>query len=78
MQEAYETAEVFLNGKSAGIRICPPYRMEITQSLADGENELAIEVTNTLGNENQDFFSQYTPMEPFGLCGDVMIEEECG
>lgn len=76
MQEAYETAEVFLNGKSAGIRICPPYRMEITQSLADGENELAIEVTNTLGNENQDFFSQYTPMEPFGLCGDVMIEEE--
>ncbi len=74
--EVYETAEVFLNGKSAGVCICPPYRIEITKLLRDGTNELAAEVTNTLGNENQDFFSQYTPMEPFGLCGDVMIEEE--
>ena len=41
-----------------------------------GRNELAIEVTNTLGNENKDFMSQYTPVEPFGLLGPVMIEEE--
>ncbi len=72
----YETAEVFLNGKSAGIRICPPYRVEITDVLVEGKNELVIEVANTLGNENKEFFSQYTPIEPFGLCGTVTITEE--
>lgn len=72
----YETAEVFVNGESAGVRICPPYRVEITNQLTDGGNELAIEVTNTLGNENKDFMSQYTPLEPFGLSGSVALEEE--
>lgn len=73
----YETAEVFLNGTSVGVRICPPYRVEITEALLEGKNELAIEVVNTLGNENKEFFSQYTPIEPFGLSGEVLIEEEC-
>ena len=74
--DVYETAEVFLNKKCAGVCICPPYRVEITQLLHEGENELIIEVTNTLGNENKDFMSQYTPIEPFGLTGPVIIEEE--
>lgn len=74
--EVFETAEVFVNGKSAGVCICPPYRIEITEELAFGRNELAIEVTNTLGNENKDFMSQYTPVEPFGLLGPVILEEE--
>lgn len=74
--EVFETAEVFVNGKSAGVCICPPYRIEITEELAFGRNELAVEVTNTLGNENKDFMSQYTPIEPFGLLGPVILEEE--
>lgn len=73
---AYETVEVFLNGKSAGICICPPYRLEITDALLQGKNELAIEAANTLGNENKEFLSQYTPIEPFGLSGAVTIQEE--
>lgn len=44
------TAEVFVNGESAGIRIAPPWRLEITRHLAPGENELHILVTNTLAN----------------------------
>ncbi len=74
--EAFETAEVFVNGKSAGVCICPPYRVEITEQLAEGRNALTIEVTNTLGNENKDFLSHYTPIEPFGLLGPVVVEEE--
>ena len=74
--EAFETAEVFVNGKSAGVCICPPYRVEITEQLAEGRNVLAVEVTNTLGNENKDFLSHYTPIEPFGLLGPVVVEEE--
>ena len=50
--------------------------MEITDVLVEGKNELVIEVANTLGNENKEFFSQYTPIEPFGLCGTVTITEE--
>lgn len=76
MGMVYETAEVFLNGTSAGVCICPPYRVEITDVIEEGENELVIEVVNTLGNENKDFLSQYTPVEPFGIAGDVVIEEE--
>lgn len=74
--EVYETAEVFLNNKSMGVCICPPYRMEITDGLTEGRNDLMIEVTNTLGNENKEFMSHYTPIEPFGLLGPVTVEEE--
>lgn len=74
--EVFETAEVFVNKESAGVRICPPYRVEITKQLISGRNELAVEVTNTLGNENKDFMSQYTPIEPFGLLGPVTVEME--
>lgn len=76
MGEVYETAEVFVNGQNAGVCICPPYRVEITDCLKDGQNELMIDVTNTLGNENKEFMSQYTPIEPFGLIGPVLLEEE--
>ena len=64
---AYETAEVFVNGKSAGVRICKPYRFELTGLLKEGENRLAIEVTNTLGTQMRDAISHYLPIEPFGV-----------
>lgn len=74
--EVYEIAEVFLNKESMGVCICPPYRIEITDQLIEGRNDLIIEVTNTLGNENKEFMSHYTPIEPFGLLGPVAVEEE--
>ena len=76
IDQVYETAEVFVNGKTAGVRICPPYRYEITDLLRQGENSLRIEVTNTLGAEVRDGLSQYLVIEPFGILGDVVIEEE--
>jgi len=42
------TAEMFVNGASAGIRFTWPYRYEIGDSLVAGENHLRIEVFNTL------------------------------
>lgn len=73
--EVYEIAEVFINGKSAGVKICPPYRYNISELVKSGENELVIEVTNTLGNENRDGLSQYLIIEPFGLIGPVELYE---
>lgn len=76
LEEVYEIAEVFVNGNHAGVKICPSYCFEVTDFVVDGRNELTIDVTNTLGTENREFMSQYTPIEPFGLFGEVTLIEK--
>ncbi|MFC3803691.1 glycosylhydrolase-like jelly roll fold domain-containing protein [Cohnella sp. GCM10012308] len=71
--EAYETAEAWLNGERAGVRICPPYRMEATGLLRKGKNRLVVEVTNTLAKEQRDFLSAFAQQEPSGLLGPVRL-----
>jgi len=41
-----ELAEVKVNGKSCGITWTPPFRVDITEALKPGANELEIHVTN--------------------------------
>ncbi len=48
--EVRECAELWVNGQLAGTRIWPPYRVEITDLLQEGENELAVVVANLLAN----------------------------
>jgi hypothetical protein len=45
-----EAATVFINGQRAGTLWHPPYRLEVTDLLRDGSNELRIEVYNTAIN----------------------------
>ncbi|AET61102.1 glycoside hydrolase family 2 sugar binding protein [Paenibacillus terrae HPL-003] len=71
--EVYETAEVWLNGEQAGVRICPPYRFEIHDLIKQGTNKLVIEVTNTLVKEQRDFLSSFAQQEPSGLIGPVWV-----
>lgn len=40
------TAELYVNGKSAGLSWRPPHRTEVTNLLRPGENQLEIRVTN--------------------------------
>lgn len=72
LEKAWEVAEVFINGESAGVRICEPYRFELTGLLQE-KNEIRIEVTNTLGNQQRDAISQYLVIEPFGITGEVRL-----
>ncbi|WP_336772537.1 glycosylhydrolase-like jelly roll fold domain-containing protein [Paenibacillus sp. MMO-58] len=72
--EVYETAEVWINGKQAGVRICPPYRLEISGLLKKGVNKLVIEVTNTLAKDQRDFLSSFAQQEPSGLIGPVTVK----
>lgn len=72
--EVYETAEVWLNGDQAGIRICPPYRLEINGLIKRGTNKLVIEVTNTLAKDQHDFLSAFAQQEPSGLIGPVLVK----
>ncbi|WP_337102127.1 glycosylhydrolase-like jelly roll fold domain-containing protein [Paenibacillus sp. YIM B09110] len=73
--EAFETAEVFVNGASAGVRISAPYQFDITELVNNGNNSLAIEVTNTLVKETPDYFSRLASLEPSGLLGPVRLIE---
>ncbi len=69
----YETAEVFVNGTSAGVRLCRPYVFDLAPYLSEGENRLAVEVTNTLGTKVRDALSHYLPIEPFGIEGPAAL-----
>lgn len=69
----HETAEVWVNGAHAGVRICPPYRFAVSGLLRPGTNRLRVEVTNTLVKQHPDFFSRYAPQEPSGLQGPVRL-----
>ncbi len=71
--DVYETAEVWLNGHRAGVRICPPYQFDVDGMLKAGANTLIVEVTNTLVKEQSDFLSRYMPQEPSGLLGPVQL-----
>ncbi len=44
--EICDVAEVYINGKSAGIVWKPPYTLDITELVQTGENELKVEVVN--------------------------------
>jgi len=71
----YETADVWVNGQSAGVRICPPYRFEIGRLVRPGQNTLTVEVTNTLVYEQRDFFSRFASLEPSGLLGPIRVRQ---
>ncbi len=75
----YETAEVLINGQTAGVRIAPPYRLIADGSLFHaGTNEIAVRVVNTLAQQEElrDPFGTSIPLEPTGLLGPVTILAE--
>lgn len=41
-------AEVFVNGKSAGVRVAKPFKFDLTDFIKSGDNEFEIRVANTL------------------------------
>jgi hypothetical protein len=48
--EVANIAEVFVNGRSCGVAWTPPFHVEITENLKEGENRFVIEVSNTWAN----------------------------
>ncbi|MCX6333718.1 MAG: glycosyl hydrolase, partial [Bacteroidia bacterium] len=82
-------ADVAVNGKSLGIIWKKPFRIEVTDVLKPGENQLEIKVTNLwvnrlIGDQQPDVAKKYTyttqsfyradsPLLPSGLLGPVQI-----
>ena len=44
-------AEVFVNGKSVGARMWPPYRFDISDKLKSGENKIRVRIGNLIANQ---------------------------
>jgi len=84
-----ELAEIKVNGKRCGIVWCPPWRVDVTDALKVGKNELQIEVVNFWPNRligdaslpKEERFTQTnirkltakTPLETAGLLGPVRL-----
>ena len=77
-------AEVKLNGKDCGIAWTPPYRIDITDALRSGENQLEIRVANTwlnrlMGDGLQiDMHSEkhtYTTCNPFSVDPELTVPD---
>lgn len=82
-------AEVIINGKSLGVTWEPPFRVNVTDALKKGENNLEIKVTNLwvnrlIGDQQPDvkqkityttmkFYKADSPLKPSGLLGPVQI-----
>ncbi|MDE3061908.1 MAG: glycoside hydrolase [Acidobacteriota bacterium] len=81
-------AQVSVNGKSLGVVWHKPYRVDATEALKPGANELSIQVTNAWVNrmigDQQPGATQYTftavkpyransPLVPSGLLGPVTV-----
>jgi hypothetical protein len=82
-------AEIFVNGQSMGIVWKKPFRINITEALKEGKNELKVQVTNLwvnrlIGDQQPDvkniitwvsnpFYSADSPLKPSGLLGPVII-----
>ena len=68
------TAEVRVNGLSAGILVAAPWIVNLTDMLKVGENRLEIEVYNTLANHYSTIPTRYKgPSSKSGLIGPVRI-----
>ncbi|GAF63342.1 hypothetical protein BTS2_0233 [Bacillus sp. TS-2] len=71
--EVYEVATLAINGQVLDTKIAKPYTFDLTKPLRSGSNHLEVSVINTLGNQEQDFLSQYRLLEPSGLIGPVKL-----
>lgn len=79
ISDASEGVEVFLNGRSLGIQIAPPFRYDLSAAVIEGENKLAIEVATTLERQTFPMLTGYRkllatkPQSPTGLNGTVRL-----
>ncbi|HUT14136.1 MAG TPA: glycosyl hydrolase [Thermoguttaceae bacterium] len=68
------TAEVRVNGQVGGIRVAPPWRVDISKQVKPGENRIEVLVYNTLANHYLTIPTRYRGELTSGLLGPVTLE----
>ena len=87
--EVHDMARVFLNGRDLGLLWKTPFRIDVTDALREGRNELELKVTNTwhnrvIGDLQPDvrqkvtytaykFYDADSPLRESGLVGPVAV-----
>lgn len=67
------TAEVLVNGKSAGVKLTPPWKFNMTGLAVSGENQIEILIYNTLANQYTTIPTRYPGSTVSGLLGPVSV-----
>ena len=67
------TAEVMINGRKAGVKVAPPWKLDITPFLSKDKNHIEVLVYNTLSNHYQTIPSRFRGNPVSGLIGPVKI-----
>lgn len=62
-----EPATVYINGRETGMVIAPPYVLDVSPYIKKGENDLKIQVVNTLTWRIHDGQSTHMQMNPTGM-----------
>ncbi len=70
IEKAGELVDVWVNGTYAGYRLTPPYLLDISGLLREGENTIRIEVTTTADRDQLNY--------PEGIAMDYMVMEATG
>jgi hypothetical protein len=68
------SAEVVVNGKKAGIKITPPWTLDVSEFVQEGENKIEILVCNTLANHYATIPTHYGGSAESGLIGPVTLQ----
>jgi hypothetical protein len=72
------TARVRVNGQVAGIRVAPPWHVDISKQVKAGDNQIEVLVYNTLANHYLTIPTRYRGDLTSGLLGPVTLEVTAG
>lgn len=81
LSDAAEGVELFVNGKSAGLQIVPPYRYDITHLVNSGKNDIVIEVATTLDRQvgRPGILAKFLypkPSSKSGIIGEITLYQQ--
>lgn len=68
------TCEVAVNGQTVDVLMSTPYRLDITDYVKPGENDVEVLVYSTLSNHYQSVPSAYRGTPRAGLLGPVSLK----
>lgn len=73
----FETATVYVNDRKTEIRLCPPYRFDLTEACVSGKNKIKVQVANTPARDVLNYELPFGPekgvLEPTGMFGKIQI-----
>ena len=67
------SAELWINGKSAGIKVAPPWKFDISTLVKQGENQVEVLLYNTIANNYTTVPTNYRGEITSGLLGPVIL-----